>query len=356
MFKELKENMQEVLKPKLSVIVTAYNVSEYIAQCLDSVLAQDYKDMEIIVVNAESTDNSGEICKTYAEKFPVIKYIECENTGPGGTRNAGIKIAQGEYLGFVDGDDIIEPDRFSAVMEYTENGEFDAVYCTCYRFFNDDLTTRSIRHIEEFECEGKAEIWQEMILPIIANTKSDKEVPGTMCFGIFRKNIIDDNDIQALPMEEVFSEDNFFNIEFLRCAKKIKAIDKPLYNYRMRISSVSNAPKDYAIPATLNFCKRVKEFAANDGIDLAETDKRCKIRFIVFFSTIVKKKIDSDSLKNVKKYIKQIKKDYNVDFRFERSELKNLKFQVRLFQFLLEYKMYTVLYIFVKVYSRFIRQ
>ena len=93
----------------ISIIVPVYNVSEYLPRCLDSLINQTYKNIEIILVNDGSTDNSLEICKKYAEKDLRIKVIDKENGGISSARNTGIAEASGEWIGFVDSDDYIEP-------------------------------------------------------------------------------------------------------------------------------------------------------------------------------------------------------------------------------------------------------
>ena len=91
--------------PKISVVVPVYNVESYLGRCVDSILEQTYQDFEIILVNDGSTDSSGKLCDSYAEKYSIIKAIHKENKGPSDTRNVGIKSARGEYIYFLDSDD-----------------------------------------------------------------------------------------------------------------------------------------------------------------------------------------------------------------------------------------------------------
>lgn len=96
--------------PLIFVIISVYNVEKYLGICLDSVLAQTYKNLEIILIDDGSTDNSGKICDEYASKDKRIKVIHQSNQGIAGTRNYALEIAQGDYIGFVDADDYMEPD------------------------------------------------------------------------------------------------------------------------------------------------------------------------------------------------------------------------------------------------------
>ena len=97
-------------KPLISIIIPVYNAEKYLKKCLDSVINQTYKNLEIILVDDGSTDKSPEICDKYAEKDSRIIVLHKENGGVSSSRNAGLDIFKGEYLSFVDSDDYVEPD------------------------------------------------------------------------------------------------------------------------------------------------------------------------------------------------------------------------------------------------------
>ena len=101
----------------LSVIIPVYNVEEYLAKCVDSILNQTYKNLEVILVNDGSKDGSGSICDAFAQKDPRVRVIHKENGGLSSARNAGIEAAKGEYITFVDSDDWIEADAYAHLME-----------------------------------------------------------------------------------------------------------------------------------------------------------------------------------------------------------------------------------------------
>ena len=94
---------------KISIIIPVYNVKKYLRECLDSILAQSYKDFEIIIVDDGSTDSSGNICDEYSMKYENIKVLHKNNNGLSSARNAGLDIAQGEYILFFDCDDVVSP-------------------------------------------------------------------------------------------------------------------------------------------------------------------------------------------------------------------------------------------------------
>ncbi len=346
--------MRNILNPKLSVVITMYNNEKYIDECIKSVLNQKYQDFEIILVDADSKDNTAKICKNYEEKYDFITFVQAENKGPSHSRNEGMKYAKGEYLTFVDGDDIISDDMYSVLMQNMENENLDVIYCTCYRFFDDDIQKRSMRNIAEVYCENKSDIYNKMVLPLIGNINIGYEISGSMCMTIYKRNIITENNLFVRSMEDIFSEDNMFNIEYLICCQRAKTVNLPLYFYRKQPSSISNKVHDYTVPALKRFEKKCLEIGKNVGIDEKEIIKRCKVRFIIAFSTVIKKVIDEKSLKNTKIYIKNIIKDNKIDLSFTKNELGYVEFQVKLFWILLRYKMYDILYLLVKIYSRFV--
>ena len=106
----------ETKKTLISIIVPVYNTEKYIECCLDSIMKQDYPNFEVILVNDGSTDESGIIIQKYKEKYKNISYIKQENKGVGAARNAGIKVAKGDYISFVDSDDLIMEDYCSHLL------------------------------------------------------------------------------------------------------------------------------------------------------------------------------------------------------------------------------------------------
>ncbi len=133
--------------PKLSVIVPVYNVEKYIHQCVDSLLAQDYEDMEILLIDDGSPDRCGAICDDYAKKDARVRVIHQENQGIAEVRNIGIREVKGDYIGFVDSDDYILPGMFSKMMGCIEKEpDTDLVVCDHSTFEGDDWEKQTPHH------------------------------------------------------------------------------------------------------------------------------------------------------------------------------------------------------------------
>ncbi|MGL5989248.1 glycosyltransferase [Cetobacterium sp.] len=122
------------MKPKISIIVSVYNVEKYLTKCIDSILAQIFTDFELILINDGSSDNCGDILDEYAKKDNRIRVIHKKNEGCSAARNDGIKVAKGEYIGFVDSDDYINQNMYREMYELMKNNDkFDVIQCGILR-------------------------------------------------------------------------------------------------------------------------------------------------------------------------------------------------------------------------------
>lgn len=126
----------------ISVIVPVYNVEPYLRKCLDSILAQTHRDLEILVIDDGSTDGSGKVCDEYAGKDDRINVFHTENKGLSCARNLGLDEAKGEWIGFVDSDDWIEPDMYEVLLRKAEETGADVVECGCQA----DYTKKAIKY------------------------------------------------------------------------------------------------------------------------------------------------------------------------------------------------------------------
>ena len=113
----------------ISIIVPVFNVSRYIDRCINSLVSQTYNDLEIILINDGSTDSSLKICNKWAEKDKRIKVIDKKNGGVSSARNVGLNVARGEYIGFIDPDDWVEPDMYKTMVEKLNKYDAAAVFC-----------------------------------------------------------------------------------------------------------------------------------------------------------------------------------------------------------------------------------
>ncbi len=215
---------------KLSVIIPVYNMAKdgNLNFCLDSIINQDYKDLEIIAVNDASTDNSLEILREYERRYPekvkVVTYKD--NRHQGGARNEGIKYATGEWIGFIDSDDWVAADYFSKLITKGEETGADVVGCT-FNLVNSHTfevgkiaKTNTIDQSGEFDTEKR---------------KRFLENNGSSVTKIYRASLIRDNNL-TFP-EHIFYEDNAAGPVWAMYFKHFEYIDEPLYYYYQHDSS-----------------------------------------------------------------------------------------------------------------------
>lgn len=129
-------------QPEVSIIVPVYNSIPYIDKCIESILAQTFKNFELIIVNDGSTDQSGYICDQYAKKDSRVKVIHKENGGVSSARNVGMNIARGEFISFVDGDDWIYKDMYHKLYDLCKRTDSDISVCSIYREINGEIVGR----------------------------------------------------------------------------------------------------------------------------------------------------------------------------------------------------------------------
>ena len=116
-------------KKKLSIIIPVFNVEEYLPKCIESVVNQTYDNLEILLINDGSTDNSGVICDNFAHKDERVKVVHKENGGLSAARNLGLSLATGHYIAFLDSDDYIDSEMYETLVDALENADADIAAC-----------------------------------------------------------------------------------------------------------------------------------------------------------------------------------------------------------------------------------
>lgn len=341
---------------KLSIIVPVYNVQRYLDECVQSIVSQTFTDWECILVDDGSTDGSGAMCDEWAKKDSRIKVIHKSNGGLGSARNAGISVANGDFVAFVDSDDFVSENIFSFLFEKISANDLDAVWCALYRFFDDDPVTASVRHIPNMFCTDRDCILNKMFLQIISADNFSTEIPGTMCAAVYKKGIILENNLSVPDSRLTNSEDNHFNLMFLPFCERVMWVDEPLYYYRNNASSLSNSVTASKVDAINNFASIAKELAERHCLDENLILRKIKTRTMVSFSRLVKKLADSSTLKSFKYNLSEFYSILDVDIFPDMSYIRAIPLKVSVFSILVCSRMYTVLYLLIKMYSLVIKK
>lgn len=204
---------------KYSVIVPVYNAEKTIRRCVDSLTAEARADVEIILINDGSKDASAEICREYEKNDSNIQFINKENGGVSTARNAGLDIASGDYILFVDSDDYVAPSFFSILDEVLTGTPCDWIQFSCC--FDDGLEKRN--HIySPLVAENRVEL-----MPHIINAICRKSINGPVA-KLYRRELIEANQI-SFPIGASVAEDRVFNIKYSMYIKNYAVSDRVLY-------------------------------------------------------------------------------------------------------------------------------
>ena len=208
---------------KVSVIVPVYNVESYLDKCLTSLVKQTLQEIEIIVVNDGSKDNSEKIIEKYLKKYPEkIKYIKKANGGLSSARNEGLKYASGEYIGFVDSDDYVSLNTFNLMYKKAKEKNFDLVVCNLNYVYESKTKMVSAGLDKDLENEDEVKKNIVFLYPAVWNKLYKKEILDSLKF-----------------KEGIWYEDVEFNFRVYPRVKSIGYVDKPLIQYVQRESSIS---------------------------------------------------------------------------------------------------------------------
>ena len=210
-------------KIKVSVIVPCYNAEKFLDKCLDSLIGQTLKDIEIICVNDCAKDSTASILEKYAKQDNRIKIITHEkNQGLSAARNSGMAIATGEYIGFVDSDDFVELTMMEKLYSKAVKKDADLVIGNVFLYFADTRKTQVFRD-ERFFTYLSGRVFKFEDQPSLVS-----------CIGawdrIYKRELITENNLQ-FPVGMIY-EDQPFSIQAMACAKRITTVSEPLYYYR----------------------------------------------------------------------------------------------------------------------------
>ena len=224
-------------KGKVSVIVPVYNVEKYLEECLSSIVNQTYKNIEIIIVNDGSTDNSYKIIESFKNKYDYIKVIAQKNKGLSAARNEGLKYAQGEYIYWIDSDDWIVKNSLKIIVEKLKKNNPDILKFNYYRHINGCLEKHNSLKSGYYE------------KPSIVDNLLKSAVIDVSAFGftawshIYKTSYLRENKLEFVSERIIGSEDFLFNFQAYMCANKIEVLDEPLYYYDLREGSLSQSYK-----------------------------------------------------------------------------------------------------------------
>lgn len=323
---------------KISIVVPVYNVSQYIRQCLDSIVKQTYTNLEIILVDDGSTDDSGDICDEYAKNDIRIKVIHKENGGISSARNAGIKNATGKYIGFVDSDDWIDINMYSKLYKNIKN-ENAQISC-CNRLLVYSNVQKKYGTTSYYEVMNSKRAIELMCtygyIGMSVYTKLyERELFNKIEFPIGKK-----------------SEDVFIIYKLVDKASTIVYDATPLYYYRQRTGSITTT-KNINLDI-IDASKGLMNYVENKYPDIKSIVTNNYIYSIIgVYDTILKSKEKGLNINKLKKFIKSEVKQYYNEIKDLKINSKSRKIQLFMLRYMsVLYNLMFNFYNFIKSKTR----
>lgn len=292
----------------ISIIVPIYNASKYLEKCLDSLINQTKKELEFILINDGSTDNSEEIIKKYKDKR--IKYFKNENRGIGKTRNFGIEKSSGKYLMFLDSDDYLETNACEVLYEKVEKESLDLLVFDYYRV--EKTSTEEVK-IPSFKT---------------SNIKENKDLLLNInlgpCNKIYKSDLIKNNNIKF--DEKLKYEDTLFVIKTIYNAKKVAKLDQVLHYYVIHEKSQTTV-RDERVFDILKMIDKIRMYLKSDK-EVKETVDKLTIKILTNYTIQQRyqsdKKLAMKFIDEVFKYLEKEIPDYKNNKYYENRGIKKI--------------------------------
>ena len=292
---------------KVSIVVPVYNVEKYLQRCVDSILEQTLQDIEIILVDDGSQDDSGQLCDAYAEKDSRIVVVHKENGGLSSARNAGIDIATSPYIGFVDSDDYIDKQMFEKLFNWITDNDADIAMCELCHCYEDKTIKR--RTNKEF---GIVNTEQAIRLVMEGNKATVSAVNKLYKISIFDK--------VRYPVGKL-TEDAFVIVEVLMQAQKVVYSTEELYYYVHRKNSITTSgfkKKDMNVLEAYSKNKKLIQQYYPALLDVAEM-RYMWAHFYVLDKMMLSKKVEAKDIQ--KKIINTLRKNYRFIIKNEQFNM-----------------------------------
>lgn len=251
--------------PKISIIVPIYNVEKYLDRCMQSLLGQTLKDIEIIMVDDGSPDNCPKLCDEYEKTDSRVKVIHKKNGGLGYARNSGLDVASGEYVAFVDSDDFIEDSMYAKLYNAAVKENADVAYCNHFIFHTaTGRLEKPYAPVEKSITFRGSEVVDEVMKNMIASapeTSTERKYYMSVWRGIFRRSVI--GDLRFESERDYLSEDIIYQVAVLQRVSAVTFIHDRLYYYRENEISLTHAYRKDRVEKSIALYERLNDAVCN---------------------------------------------------------------------------------------------
>mgnify|MGYP002626230081 CR=1 FL=1 len=281
-------------EPLISVLVTVYNVEKYLNKCVESIINQTYKNLEIILIDDGSTDSSPKICDEYAQKDSRIKVIHKKNAGVFAAKNSALDISTGDFIGFVDSDDYIKPEMYSRLYELLNNNNADMVICGFFDINEDGSTVNCYEGVSDPDKYINPDK-QELISQYEAFKRMDKPIALVVTWSkLYKAEIFKNFRFEG----GLIHEDTLALHRIINECQRIFFTPEKLYFHVNRAGSLTNEINKYFnsrhfYEITQIFSKRHKFFLERRMFEFSDKAKR------ILYSTLRKELLRTSYLKHI---------------------------------------------------------
>lgn len=266
----------------LSVIIPVYNAERYLQATVESVMAQEYNDFEAILVNDGSSDRSGELCESLAERYSRIKVIHKDNGGVGSARNAGIDAACGKYVTFIDADDKIGDNMFSDLLNECESKNVDKAFCGFDEILENGTHITRLSDLPSRKYMNREQIINTMLL---AGCLGDSYM-NSVCGGVYKTELLRKHGLRF--RHRPMGEDWYFNMQYCDIIESAVYINEPYYQYLRNEDSATSRyhPQQFELWLENRELRRRISEKYNFETDVKAVDSRW-ITKVLFYSVQV---------------------------------------------------------------------
>ena len=331
----------------ITVIVPVYNVEKYIKDCIDSLINQTYKNIEIILVDDGSKDRSGEICEYYAEKDSRIKVIHKRNEGLGFARNTGLEVAQGTFVTFVDSDDKADPN----LLEELAKGIAESNCDTCIGGFKRTLEDGTVRFEEIYDNDiyRGDEVYNKLFARMLGSAPDRHDSIRMSVWNVmYSMNIIRKYNIRFPSEREFISEDIIWDSEYYKYAKQVRVINSTAYNYRINPDSLTRRYKPDMLKKICILYNELRNRISGDE----EKNKRLQRQFFVNLKACIeqeKTEISKKTNVEIKRTLRKIVNDKTVHCIAVEYKRIIKQTKQKIFVELIAHKQVLILYVLLKI-------
>ncbi|MBD9011972.1 MAG: glycosyltransferase [Ruminococcus bromii] len=289
------------MNPLISVIVPIYNVEKYLARCVDSIVNQTYKNLEIILVDDGSPDRCPQMCDDYAEKDSRIKVVHKKNGGLSDARNAGMAVATGEYISFIDSDDYVSDDFFECLLDVMNKENSDIAECSVVKFYDDN-------RFDEISDDLSVKTYdtQDAMSALIAENPFHQHVWNKL----YKTELVKDIPYAVGKL----NEDEFWTYRVFGRANKVARLNKTMYYYFQRNSSIMGVGYNIRRLDALEGKANRQKYIENNFPDLSTQAKIDLYGSCMFAYQSVLKFMSGAEKKKALELIRKYRKMYNLSF------------------------------------------